>query len=104
MVGKYKVITLCGSTRFKKQFLEIVGIYNHIHEQETRVEVTIGWNPTIYPVDSNSINQRARWMYPSLSYREAGVVPCVFNGIPNVKLVLFEKQIIINEIQRTCHP
>ena len=50
MVGKYKVITLCGSTRFKKQFLEIVGIYNHIHEQETRVEVTIGWNPTIYPV------------------------------------------------------
>jgi len=22
MVGKYKVITLCGSTRFKEQFLE----------------------------------------------------------------------------------
>lgn len=23
MVGKYKVITLCGSTRFKKEFLEV---------------------------------------------------------------------------------
>ena len=23
MVGKYKVITLCGSTKFKEQFLEV---------------------------------------------------------------------------------
>lgn len=23
MVGKYKVITLCGSTRFKKEFMEV---------------------------------------------------------------------------------
>ena len=47
MVGKYKVITLCGSTRFKKQFMEAqkrltlegnivisVGLFGHAGDQE----------------------------------------------------------------------
>lgn len=42
-------------------------------------------------MDTNARNQRARTLYRSLGYREAGIVPCVFNGIPNVGLVLLEK-------------
>ena len=47
MVGKYKVITLCGSTRFKEQFMEVqkqlslkgnivisVGLFGHSGDQE----------------------------------------------------------------------
>lgn len=47
MVGKYKVITLCGSTRFKEQFIEAqkrltlqgcivisVGLFGHSGDQE----------------------------------------------------------------------
>ena len=47
MVGKYKVITLCGSTRFKKQFMQTqkdltlkgnivisVGLFGHSGDQE----------------------------------------------------------------------
>ena len=41
MVGKYKVITLCGSTKFKEQYLEaqkrltLEGIdYSYYYEQE----------------------------------------------------------------------
>lgn len=47
MVGKYKVVTLCGSTRFKEQFMEAqkrltlegdivisVGIFGHAGDQE----------------------------------------------------------------------
>ena len=47
MVGKYKVITLCGSTRFKEQFLEVqkrltlegnivisVGLFGHSGDEE----------------------------------------------------------------------
>jgi len=48
----------------------------------------------ILRLDTNQINIVARRMYLSLGYREAGTVPCDFNGIPNVKLVLFEKEIM----------
>ncbi|MBP3200301.1 MAG: hypothetical protein J6M39_01430 [Lachnospiraceae bacterium] len=47
MVGKYKVITLCGSTRFKKEFMEVqkrltlednivisVGLFGHSGDSE----------------------------------------------------------------------
>jgi len=47
MVGKYKVITLCGSTRFKKEFIEVqkkltlkghivisVGLFGHSGDDE----------------------------------------------------------------------
>ena len=51
MVGKYKVITLCGSTRFKEEFMEVqkrltlegnivisVGLFGHSGEEEV-------WSP-----------------------------------------------------------
>ena len=53
MVGKYKVITLCGSTRFKDQFLEAqkrltlegnivisVGLFGHSGDEEVWAEGT----------------------------------------------------------------
>lgn len=42
-------------------------------------------------MDTNSRNARARAMYRKLGFREAGIVPCTFNGIPGVGLVLLEK-------------
>lgn len=44
-------------------------------------------------MDTNSRNQRARVLYRKLGYREAGIVPCVFNGIAGVGLVLLEKRL-----------
>ena len=44
-------------------------------------------------LDTNEKNERARALYKSLGYRETGVFPCEFNGIPGVNLVLFEKNI-----------
>jgi len=42
-------------------------------------------------IDTNERNQRARAMYRKLGYKEIGIVPTVFNGIPGVNLVLMEK-------------
>lgn len=42
-------------------------------------------------MDTNVMNVRARAMYPKLGYEERGVIPCVFNGIPDVQLVCLEK-------------
>ena len=42
-------------------------------------------------MDTNAKNTRARRLYNSLGYEEIGIVDCVFNGIPNVKLVCLEK-------------
>ncbi len=50
-----------------------------------------GW--TELRMDTNARNTRARAMYAGLGYREIGVVPTVFNGIPDVKLVLLEKRL-----------
>ena len=44
-------------------------------------------------MDTNARNLRARRMYARLGYREAGIVPCVFNGIPGVQLVCLEKRL-----------
>lgn len=44
-------------------------------------------------MDTNERNERARQLYASLGYREAGIVPTVFNGIPDVMLVLLEKKL-----------
>lgn len=44
-------------------------------------------------LDTNEKNAAARSMYRKLGYREAGIVPCVFNGIPGVRLVCFEKKL-----------
>lgn len=42
-------------------------------------------------IDTNARNVRARAMYQKLGYEEIGIVPCVFNGIDGVQLVLLEK-------------
>lgn len=42
-------------------------------------------------MDTNARNTAARRLYARLGYREAGIVSCVFNGIPNVRLVCLEK-------------
>ena len=44
-------------------------------------------------IDTNAKNIRARQMYQKLGYQEVAVVPTVFNGIPDVQLVLIEKWI-----------
>lgn len=43
--------------------------------------------------DTNEKNTVARAFYNKIGYGEAGIVPCTFNGIPNVNLILFEKKI-----------
>ena len=44
-------------------------------------------------MDTNVKNVHARKIYAKLGYREAGVVPCIFNGIEGVQLVLLEKKL-----------
>lgn len=44
-------------------------------------------------MDTNERNAVARALYQKLGYREAGIVPCVFNGIPGVRLVCLEKKL-----------
>ena len=44
-------------------------------------------------MDTNARNLRARRMYAQLGCREAGIVPCTFNGIPSVQLVCLEKRL-----------
>lgn len=42
-------------------------------------------------MDTNEKNAAARRLYARLGYREAGIVPCVFNGIKGIGLVCLEK-------------
>ncbi len=44
-------------------------------------------------MDTNEINTSARKLYSKLGYEERGIVPCEFNGIKNVNLVLLEKSL-----------
>ena len=44
-------------------------------------------------IDTNEKNTVARSMYKKLGYKEVGIVPCVFNGIPDVNLVCIEKKL-----------
>ena len=61
-----------------------VDFYERLAKQE---------NCTVLRLDTNERNTGARALYNKLGYQEAGIVPCVFNGIPDVNLVLFEKRI-----------
>lgn len=45
-------------------------------------------------MDTNIVNMRARQMYANLGFDEVGVVDCVFNGIPEVKLVCLEEYLL----------
>ena len=42
-------------------------------------------------MDTNARNANARALYQTLGYEEIAVVPCVFNGLADVNLVLLEK-------------
>ena len=42
-------------------------------------------------MDTNERNHVARKLYKKLGYEEIDMVPTVFNGIPDVNLVLLEK-------------
>ncbi len=44
-------------------------------------------------IDTNARNWKARAMYAGLGYKEIAIVPTVFNGIPDVELVLLEKNL-----------
>lgn len=44
-------------------------------------------------LDTNARNTVARDMYARMGYREIAVVPTAFNGIPDVQLVLLEKNL-----------
>lgn len=44
-------------------------------------------------MDTNQRNTKARKLYKRLGYKEIGIVPCTFNGIEGVYLVLLEKKI-----------
>ena len=44
-------------------------------------------------MDTNAKNAVARAMYRKLGYEEIAIVPTVFNGIPDVDLVLLEKNL-----------
>lgn len=44
-------------------------------------------------MDTQEKNLPARGLYASLGFIEAGAVPCVFNGIPGVSLMMLEKKL-----------
>ncbi len=44
-------------------------------------------------MDTNEKNAAARRLYSRLGYREAAILPCVFNGIEGVGLVCMEKRV-----------
>ena len=44
-------------------------------------------------IDTNERNAAARAMYKKYGYKEIGIVPTVFNGIPDVMLVMLEKRV-----------
>ncbi|MBR3756184.1 MAG: GNAT family N-acetyltransferase [Firmicutes bacterium] len=48
---------------------------------------------SVLRIDTNERNTRARAMYKKLGYRESDMVPCQFNGIDGVHLVLLEKKL-----------
>ena len=48
---------------------------------------------TCLRLDTNVRNTAARTLYKKLGYTEAGIVPCIFNGIEGVHLVCLEKKL-----------
>jgi GNAT superfamily N-acetyltransferase len=46
---------------------------------------------TVLRLDTNARNTVARKLYAKLGYIESGIVPTVFNGLPDVDLVMMEK-------------
>ena len=44
-------------------------------------------------IDTNEKNSNARAFYKKLNYKEIGILPCDFNGIKSINLVMLEKKI-----------
>lgn len=47
----------------------------------------------ILRLDTNVLNRNARAFYKKMNYSEVAVLPCEFNGISNVDLVMLEKKL-----------
>jgi hypothetical protein len=56
---------------------------------EAEEKVRIGWMPGIYPIRTTA--EEALRRGDLFVYELEGIVPCDFNGIPDIQLVLFEK-------------
>lgn len=78
--------TLCVSPDFRGQ--GIGEAFEKFYE-----EYAAAHGHSVLRIDTNEKNTRARALYRRLGFREAGVVPTVFNGIPGVGLVCLEKRI-----------
>lgn len=44
-------------------------------------------------MDTNEKNSQARTLYKKLGYEEVSTVSCIFNGIPDVRLICLEKKV-----------
>lgn len=44
-------------------------------------------------IDTNEKNKSARYLYKSLDYKEIDCIPCTFNGLEGVNLILIEKKL-----------
>ena len=44
-------------------------------------------------IDTNERNEKARTFYNKYGFKEIGIVPCIFNGLEGVNLVLLEKKL-----------
>ena len=60
----------------------------HYYEQ-----YAAGQGCTVLRMDTQEKNLPARALYRRLGFTEVGIVLCVFNGIPDVRLVLLEKAV-----------
>lgn len=56
-------------------------------------EYAVSRNCHYLRIDTQEKNKSARKFYKKLGFREAGVVFCNFNGIPDVRLVCLEKKL-----------
>lgn len=69
----------CAGKGYGKQFVKFYEEYAMTHDCR------------YLRIDTNARNVTARKMYAGLGFKEVGIVPCEFNGIPDVKLVCLEK-------------
>ena len=44
-------------------------------------------------MDTNEKNKAARSLYTKLGFNEIDCLPCIFNGLEGVNLILFEKKL-----------
>ena len=72
---------LCFGRGYARQFLDFYEAY------------ALDSGCEVLRIDTNAKNASARKMYARRGYLESGVIPTVFNGIPDVMLVCMEKRL-----------